>query len=77
MQLGLGWVCKEYVLAEACDKWLCKRVLAEPDPGAAATAHAMDLRNLEMEEYCPPPDILDLLEELKIPHHLDNLKELG
>ncbi|KAJ1629133.1 hypothetical protein T492DRAFT_873981 [Pavlovales sp. CCMP2436] len=37
----------------------------------------MDLRNLEMEEYCPPPDLLDLLEELKIPHHLDKLKELG
>ncbi|KAJ1628949.1 hypothetical protein T492DRAFT_874230 [Pavlovales sp. CCMP2436] len=36
----------------------------------------MDLRNLEMEEYCPPPDLLDLLEKLKIPHHLDKLKEL-
>ncbi|KAJ1623779.1 hypothetical protein T492DRAFT_883031 [Pavlovales sp. CCMP2436] len=43
----------------------------------AATAHAMDLRNLEMEEYCPPPDLLDLLEELKIPQHLDKLTELG
>ncbi|KAJ1621177.1 hypothetical protein T492DRAFT_887439, partial [Pavlovales sp. CCMP2436] len=37
----------------------------------------MDLRNLEMKKYCPPPDLLDLLEELKIPHHLDKLKELG
>ncbi|KAJ1635598.1 hypothetical protein T492DRAFT_902403 [Pavlovales sp. CCMP2436] len=37
----------------------------------------MDLRNLEMEEYYPPPDHLDLLEELKIPHHFDKLKELG
>ncbi|KAJ1631437.1 hypothetical protein T492DRAFT_869890 [Pavlovales sp. CCMP2436] len=49
----------------------------EPDPGAAAKAHAMDLRNLEKEEYCPPPDLLDLLEELKIPQHLDKLTELG
>ncbi|KAJ1618187.1 hypothetical protein T492DRAFT_892484 [Pavlovales sp. CCMP2436] len=39
--------------------------------------HAMDLRNQEMEEYCPPPDFLDLLEELKIPQHLDKLTELG
>ncbi|KAJ1622514.1 hypothetical protein T492DRAFT_913375 [Pavlovales sp. CCMP2436] len=37
----------------------------------------MDLRNLEVKEYCPPPDLLDLLEELKIPHHLNKLKELG
>ncbi|KAJ1622869.1 hypothetical protein T492DRAFT_884494 [Pavlovales sp. CCMP2436] len=60
----------------------CKRARSgsagsKPDPGAAAMAHAMDLRNLEMKKYCPPPDLLDLLEELKIPHHLDKLKELG
>ncbi|KAJ1638654.1 hypothetical protein T492DRAFT_858120 [Pavlovales sp. CCMP2436] len=37
----------------------------------------MDLRNLELEEYCPQPDLLDLLEELKIPQHSDKLTELG
>mmetsp|Transcript_26874 Transcript_26874/g.68066 ORF Transcript_26874/g.68066 Transcript_26874/m.68066 type:complete len:112 (+) Transcript_26874:343-678(+) len=37
----------------------------------------MDLRNLEMEEYCSQPDLLDLLEELKILQHLDKLTELG
>ncbi|KAJ1629336.1 hypothetical protein T492DRAFT_873594 [Pavlovales sp. CCMP2436] len=59
----------------------------KPDPGAAATAvmpegradlslHVMDLRNLEMEEYCPPLDLLDMLEELKTSQHLDKLTEL-